>query len=71
MSAARGAIDFHRGEAARVEAELQTVSADLARYGRENSLTDPSAEKQVILSLIATLEPPGPSLRVSAKGEIL
>jgi len=56
MSAARGAIDFHRGEAARIEAELQAVSADLARYGRENSLTDPSAEKQVILSLISTLE---------------
>ncbi len=56
MSASRDAADFYRGEAARIEAELQTVSSNLTTYGRENRLTDPTAEKQLVLGLISSLE---------------
>jgi uncharacterized protein involved in exopolysaccharide biosynthesis len=56
MSASRDAADFYRGEAARIENELQGVAATLTTYGRDNRLTDPTAEKQVVLGLIASLE---------------
>jgi uncharacterized protein involved in exopolysaccharide biosynthesis len=56
MSSAREATEFYRQQALRAEADLHQVAADLLGFSREAGLGDPTAEKNVVLTLVGTLE---------------
>ncbi|HEY0419748.1 MAG TPA: Wzz/FepE/Etk N-terminal domain-containing protein [Acetobacteraceae bacterium] len=51
-----GAVEFYTEQAARIEAELVAANAALDAYIASSGLSDPAAEKGLILALVTTLE---------------